>query len=216
MSDTADQTFADLVPNARAFLSELAHNNTRDWFTEHKPRYESGLKRPGEHLLDAVAAEIAGKHGITLKPKLFRPQRDVRFSKDKTPYNTHLHLLWAMDGPSAPSLFFGVALDYVTAGGGVMGFGKDTLSAWRAYVDTDGDKIRSDLDILEKEGFSPREPELKRVPAPYDADHPRADLLRRKSLTLWRDLDDASDPKASLVRTFDALSPLLTRLNTLS
>ena len=73
--------FSQLIPEARAFLSELAQNNTRDWFNDNKPRYEQQLKTPALHLLDQVAAQVGD--GVTTK--LFRPQRDIRFSKDKTP-----------------------------------------------------------------------------------------------------------------------------------
>ncbi|MEM9551467.1 MAG: TIGR02453 family protein, partial [Pseudomonadota bacterium] len=179
--------FATLIPDARAFLSDLAANNTRDWFAAHKSQYESALKTPAAHLLDQIAADFARDHRETVKPKLFRPHRDVRFSKDKTPYHTHLHLLWQVvrDG-AAPGYFFGIAPDYVRIGGGMMGFDKPALTAFRTAVDgTAGDALKSILATASQSGLEAGDPELKRVPAPFDADHPRADLLRRKGLTVW-------------------------------
>lgn len=84
--------FARLIPDARAFLTELSANNTRDWFTTRKSRYEADLKAPALALLEEGAQAIARITGQMPHTKLFRPHRDVRFSKDKTPYHTHLHL----------------------------------------------------------------------------------------------------------------------------
>jgi len=188
--------FARLIPEARAFLTELAANNTRDWFTAHKTRYETELKAPAQLLLDQIAHDLAP--GLSLKPKLFRAQRDVRFSKDKTPYHTYLHMLWSTgsDPQGAPGLFFGISPDYVTLGGGVMGFAGASLDRWRKMLDTaDGEALASDLTQLADKGYTLRDPDLKRVPAPYAADHPRADLLRRKGLVAWRELPPADWPR---------------------
>lgn len=91
--------FASLIPDARRFLGELFENNSRDWFAGQKSRYDADLKIPATLLLDQIAQDVGRATGATLTPKLFRAHRDVRFSKDKTPYHTHLHLLWAT-GPT--------------------------------------------------------------------------------------------------------------------
>ncbi|GGH22480.1 TIGR02453 family protein [Cribrihabitans marinus] len=205
--------FARLIPEARAFLSELADNNARDWFTAQKQRYESQLKAPATLLLDQVAQDI----GPGTTTKLFRPHRDVRFSKDKTPYHTHLHMLWTLPGsPRQPvALFFGIAPDYVSLGGGIMGFDKPVLADWRAAVDGPyGAEVQKLLDGYRAEGFRIGEPELKRVAPPYAKDHPQADLLRRKGLAVWRDLPDTSfdAPLTALRDTRASLQPLFERL----
>jgi uncharacterized protein (TIGR02453 family) len=83
-------------------------------------------------------------------PKVFRIHRDVRFSKDKTPYNTHLHMMWSRGGEAkAPAWFFGAAPDYLTFGMGVMGLEKDTLTRYRQMIDEDGDDL---TDALGKAG----------------------------------------------------------------
>ena len=84
--------FAQMIPDARDFYARLAQNNTRDWWTEHKSEYEARLKAPALLFLDITADWLRDLSGSTITTKLFRPHRDVRFSKDKTPYNTHLHM----------------------------------------------------------------------------------------------------------------------------
>lgn len=204
--------FATLIPDTRAFLGELAQHNDRDWFNTQKARYEADLKTPAQHLADGLGADLA-RHGRPAKAKLFRPQRDVRFSKDKTPYHLHLHLLWDL---GATGFFFGVAPGYVRIGGGAMSFGKDQLAQWRAGVDGEaGDQIVAELDILRLRHFAPDGPELKRVPPPYPASHPHGDLLRRKSLTVWQDVPQSrwDHPQDALHSAFATLFPLLDLLD---
>jgi len=172
------------------------------------------FRSPALLLLDQVARDIGRKSGQVLKPKLFRPHRDVRFSKDKTPYHTHLHLLWTVDAGAGqnPGLFLGISPDYVRLGGGIMGFDKPGLTTWRKAVDgAFGDGLQGVLDDLARQDLTPQEPELKRVPAPYDKDHRHATLLRRKGMTVWRDLSEAqfNSPQAAMAELYEALQPLL-------
>ena len=203
--------FEDLIPAARAFLTDLSQNNSRDWFLANKPRYEQGLKRPALALLDTVSADWGREIGQPLAPKLFRPQRDVRFSRDKTPYHTHLHLLWAE--PGGLGWFLGIAPGYVTAGAGVMGFDKGMLDVWRPAVDGPAGAVLAELIATSGARLDP--PELKRVPAPFDKAHPRGDLLRRKSLTLWLDIErEAAQTglRPALSAGFFTLRPALDQL----
>ncbi len=203
--------FAQLIPEARSFLGELQDHNDRDWFTSNKARYDGQLKAPAQHLLDQIGADMA-RRNRPARVKLFRPHRDVRFSKDKTPYHLHLHMLWDL---GTTGFFFGIAPGYVRIGGGVMGFAKDRLTAWRKAIDGEpGDQIAAELDILRLRGLTADAPELKRVPAPYPASHPHGDLLRRKSLTLWQDLPQGAwdHPQDAIHSTFATLEPLLTQL----
>jgi len=209
--------FAQLIPDARAFLNKLVANNRRDWFSEHKAEYESGLKAPALLLLDQVAHDLGRRSGQTLTTKLFRPHRDVRFSKDKTPYHTHLHMVWTIPGGQEqnPGLFLGISPEYVRLGGGIMGFDKPVLERWRRAVDAGfGDAFQAVLDDLAMQGLTAGEPELKRVPAPFDKDHTHAALLRRKGLTVWCDLPPSqfTSPQSALTDTFTALQPMLERL----
>lgn len=206
--------FQSLIPDTRQFLSELATNNNREWFLEHKDRYDSMLKRPAGLLMAQVSADLAKIYECEVQSKLFRPHRDVRFSKDKTPYHEHLHMLWTADlgGIQPLGFFFGISPTYISVGAGLMAFDKDTLMSWRAMVDGPlGADLADMVEALMSNGFRVADPELKRVPAPFDRDHPRADLLRRKSLSAWRDYDegDVPAPSGALTKTFSDLSPLV-------
>jgi uncharacterized protein (TIGR02453 family) len=176
--------------DARAWLTQLAANNSRDWFAAHEAGYETLLRAPASELLDRVAADLTRLTGAPTATKLFRPNRDLRFSRDKTPYHTHLHLLWTSQTGAAapPQWYFGLSPDYVTLGGGVMAFDKPALAAWRAGVAHHGAALAGQIAALKAAGARLDPPDLARVPAPHDGSHPRADLLRRKSLALWFDL----------------------------
>ncbi|MDC0736758.1 TIGR02453 family protein [Cognatishimia sp. SS12] len=211
-------SFQSLVPDTRRFLSELAENNTRDWFLSQKPRYEAELKRPAEHLLAQVAADLEKLTGKPAKPKLFRANRDVRFSKDKPPYHTHLHMLWTTENEARQPMgwFFGIGLDHLSVGAGLMGFEKATLTHWRALIDGPlGSDLIAEAEMLRDQGFRVTEPELKRVPPPYAKDHPRSEYLRRKGLSAWRDHQPGAmkAPVKIVMADFAALLPLTQKLS---
>jgi len=203
--------FAQLIPEAKIFLRELATNNNRDWFTANKTRYQAQLKAPALLLQEQLSADLAKITSGRVSAKLFRPQRDIRFSKDKTPYHCHLHMFWQIKGRLEFGLFLGISPDYCRIGGGVMGFDKTQLLDWRTAIDgAKGIEIASELDDLAQLGFSPEDPELKRVPTAFDKDHAQGDLLRRKSLTVWRNMpsSDWSQPLSALNAGFANLMPL--------
>jgi uncharacterized protein (TIGR02453 family) len=192
--------FHDLVSGSRGFFAQLAANNDREWYAAHKAEYEAAVKRPAELLLEEVAARLSHDLAQPTKPKLYRVYRDVRFSKDKTPYNTHLHMEWS--APDAPVCYlFGAAADYCKLGVGAMAFPKETIAKWRERVDAGADVV-GEAAKLESAGWQMSEPELKRVPSPYDADNPRAVHLKRKGLILWHDL--SKDETKELTTTLPA------------
>ncbi|MDU8926327.1 TIGR02453 family protein [Alisedimentitalea sp. MJ-SS2] len=180
-------SFDRLIPDTLDFLRALSGNNTRDWFNANKTTYDSQLKAPALLLLEDMAARLTRLTGQRTITKLFRPHRDVRFSKDKTPYHTHLHLLWtSADGGQ---WFFGISPDYVTAGAGRMGFDKKALAAYRANLPGQGAALLSAVTALLTQGARLSDPELKRPAAPITPDDPLADLARRKSLAVWFDYE---------------------------
>lgn len=204
MAEPIDTTsfFAD----TRAFLSELAAHNTRDWFAAEKTRYDMQLKRPAERLMTDVARWLADSTGVMPGRKLFRPHRDVRFSEDKTPYHTHLHMLWSL--PDGRAWMLGISPTYATAGAGIMTFTTRQTDVFRAEVDgPEGQAL-----VARLKGWRVDPPTLKRVPAPWPPDHPRENLLRRKGLVVWADdLDDAlsTDPDATLRDVFTRAQPVM-------
>ena len=187
------------LPQALAFLTDLAAHNDRDWFKAQQTRYETELKRPAEAFLDQLSAPLSRFAGAPVTAKLFRLHRDLRFSRDKTPYHSHLHLSWRAEDGSA--WMFGLSRAYCCAGVGVMQFTKPQLGAWRNAVAAEG--------FVDLSAWRLDPPELKRIPAPHPQDHPQGDLLRRKGLVIWHDLPAAAqaDPVASLTEVFARMEP---------
>ena len=205
--------FAEMITRANAFFTDLRANNTRDYFEAHKATYNAEIKKPAELFADLFAEDLARLTGAAYKPKVFRIHRDVRFSKDKTPYNTHLHLLWSNPSQTVtPSWFFGASPDYVLLGMGVMGLEKDSLATFRAMVDRRGDDLTDAMETA-AEALGARlsdwgpEP-LKRVPKPFDQDHPHGDLLRRKSFAITADLASGWQDDG-LLKTLGMMAPHL-------
>lgn len=214
MPDFATPDFSTLVPDALGFFDDLAADNSRDWFVANKTRYEAEVKAPAEALLEVLGARLEAATGARQTPKLYRIHRDLRFSKDKTPYNTHLHLQWS-DRATGICHLFGVSRDYVCAGVGAMAFDKAALERWRARIAGDGGAGFARLvDGLVQAGLRMDPPALKRVPAPHPQDHPRGDLLKRKGIVVWHDLGDSEQafPDTALDAAFARLGPFRTAL----
>ena len=184
-------TAAAFSAEARDFLRQLP---TRDkpWFDANRPAYQGLIAEPAKALVEAVAAELQNElsPAIVGVPRVngsISPiNRDIRFSADKTPYKDHLLFRWweGEDKKTAPTLFVRLAADEV---GFATGAALPSLDHWRALVDAEatGAPLASALAALVAEtGAEVAGVEYKRVPKPHPADHPRADLLRHKSLQL--------------------------------
>ncbi|EPX78703.1 TIGR02453 family protein [Salipiger mucosus] len=198
---------SEFAPRARAFLEELEAQNTRAWFRANKARYDAELKRPAERLLHQVAAALAKDAGQPVRSKLFRPHRDVRFSADKTPYHAHLHAAWSVS--DGRGWYFGLAPGYATAGAGIMRFDTEQMAHWQEAVR--GDTGASLEGLLAEMGARLDPPAPDAGSAPDDEAHPRADLLKRTGLVVWKDdlFETLSpDPTAALTGTFARMQPL--------
>lgn len=176
------------------FLCDLKNNNNKKWFDEHRATYEAAIKVPAKTFSEAMERDLEKLTGTAHNAKIFRINRDVRFSKDKTPYNTHVHVSFAPDVEASvtPVWSFGLAPKYLTLGVGIMGFEKRELEAYRKRVDSPaGAMLAKHIAALPKLGARlGGEPELKRVPKEFPVDHPREALLRRKSLTVWMEIEE--------------------------
>lgn len=199
-----------MIATAQTFYKTLAANNTRDWWEANRGTYDKVLKPFALALLEDLSAPLAEIAGEPVKGKLFRPHRDVRFAKDKSPYNTHLHMMWDMqvEVAEAPVFFFGIGTDYVTAGAGRMGFDKPMLEDWRKFVDLDTRRVQGIIAGIAEHGFSLREPALKRVPSGFAADHPAGDLLRMKGCVATKDIGVVVDIQGALLAAFREVAPL--------
>jgi len=175
------------------FFKSLAKKNNREWFLAHKAAYEEGWNAPMKLLLEDVRAAIdkAYAHCDLDQPKVFRIFRDVRFSKDKTPYKTHVggFLPLVRRGKKATdlpmALYFHVGADETFAAAGHYMMEPDSLARFRKAVADDkrGKELEKIVAGLVKKGFKPDSHDsYKRVPKGYAEDHPRAEMLKRKGL----------------------------------
>jgi len=163
--------FAGFPEEALVFYEGLEADNSKAYWTDHKHVYDRAVRAP----LDALLGDLAPEFGAA---KVFRPYRDVRFSKDKTPYKTHAAAVVEADG----SLYVQLGADGLFVGGGSWHTESDQVQRLRAAVDDDlsGRQLQAVLDGLV--GWEVVGERLKRLPRPYAPDHPRADLLLHKSL----------------------------------
>lgn len=191
--------FTEMLDRAQAFYGQLALNNTREWFEERKADWKADIEAPAKLFSEIMAEDISRITGASHTPKVFRINRDVRFSKNKSPYKTMLAMLWASGDADdlAPSFYFGIEPGSTFIGCGTPGLDKQALTRYRTMVDTWGDPLQDIINAtgghLAEIGSAP----LKRVPKPYAPDHPHSALLKRKSLALglslpdgWRDTGD--------------------------
>lgn len=176
-----------------AFLTALRENNNRDWFEDNRARFHAVVRDPAQDFAAELSRllEVRGKRQITAR--IFRTHRDLRFSKDKTPYNTHVHIsfLPADAPPEAPACMVGLEPGKLTLGAGMLRFTPRQLERWREGVaGPRGAELQDMTDVLLGRGCSLPEPELARVPKPYAQDHPHGDLLRRKGFAIWWHSED--------------------------
>jgi uncharacterized protein (TIGR02453 family) len=173
------ETFTGFPVAALDFYDDLELDNTKSFWTAHKDVYESAVKAPMLALVAALEQEFG-------PAKVYRPYRDVRFAKDKTPYKTHQGAFVAA-GP-ATGWYVQVGAPGVRVGVGFYTADAARLAALReAVADArTGPALQRLLTRLRHQGWELGGERLKTAPRGYDADHPRIDLLRHKSITLGR------------------------------
>ena len=201
--------FSGFTTEAIQFLADLTQNNDRAWFQPRKGDYERLLKDPLEALCLALADRFATR-GIPLladpKHSPFRIYRDVRFSKDKSPYKTHLgaSFPWiepdgsgseqADSGAHGNGGYFNFQPGEMYAGGGMWMAERPRLEALRAAIVETPDRVSTAIEdpayIAWFGGVTTHE-SLKRIPPGWPADHPMADMFRWKDLVFGRRLSDA-------------------------
>jgi len=157
------------------FYEGLSADNTKAYWTDHRPAYDGCVKAP----MEALLAELEPEFGPA---KLFRPYRDVRFSKDKTPYKTAAAA--AIGDDVQGGLYLQVSAAGLMIAGGAHGLTTDQARRLRAATaeDRPGRLLTKVLKGLEAAGFLIHGDRLKRLPKEYEPDHPRVDLLTRKTL----------------------------------
>jgi uncharacterized protein (TIGR02453 family) len=202
-------TFAGIPTAALDFYEDLENDNSKSFWTAHKHVYDETVRAP----LEALATELAKKYGPA---KLFRPYRDVRFARDKTPYKTHQGVWFG-----ETSLYLHVSAAGLMLAGGYWETSPDQVERLRRAVadDVAGPQLARAIATLRRKEYTVGGHQLTRVPAGYAKDHPRADLLRHRTLTTSIELgcpDWLSTPaaKSEIVSRWRAMTPLITWLDT--
>ena len=172
--------FAGFPEAALDFYDDLEMDNTKSFWEAHKQVHAEAVKAPMVALTDALAAALG-------TAKIFRPSRDVRFAKDKTPYKTSQGAFVAA-GPAC-GWYVEISARGVRTGAGFYDASGADLARLRTSIDQEatGKQLERIIAKLEKAGFTVGGQQLKTSPRGYDADHPRIGLLRHKSLTIGKD-----------------------------
>ena len=206
---------AKLSPSLFEFLKDLRAHNDREWFKANKPRYEAEVRGPalafvaafGPHLSKISKQFVADPRPVG--GSMFRIHRDTRFSKDKSPYKTHVGLHFRHAGAKdahAPGFYLHLDPAGCFAGAGIWHPDGETLRAIRDTIVADPAAYKR---VLRNKAFA-RDwrlsgDSLKRPPRGYDADHPLVDELKRKDFIAVADLTRAEVCRADFLKRFVAL-----------
>lgn len=188
---------------ALEFYDGLLADNSKTYWLEHKTTYDDKVRAPMVALLEELEPEFG-------PAKIYRPYRDVRFSKDKSPYKTQIAASFEQGG------YIKLSAEGLGAGSGIYMFSPDQLRRWRTAVDDDrsGTALVRVIEALSRQDVDVSSHDvLARVPTGFAKDHPRADLLRYKDLVAWRDWPVAAwlgtaKAKAKLEEFFRICAPL--------
>jgi len=208
------------------FLKRLKRNNNRSWFEKHKGEYESFVKLPMQSLIAALKPcfeKFAPEYDVNPKRSMFRVYRDVRFSKDKTPYKTHVAAHFVLRGKpkgiEGSGYYLHIEPGEVFIGGGIYMPDGDQVKRIRRAIAEQPDRF---LSIIRGRAFKRRFGELegdklKRVPPGYDQDHSLAEWLKLKQFFVGAEWPEAVCSKRSFVdevaKAFEEATPLVRFLN---
>ncbi|MBV9986149.1 MAG: DUF2461 domain-containing protein [Chitinophagaceae bacterium] len=209
------------------FLKDIKKNNQRDWFEKNRSRYEAA-KEDMMQLVDAVIKQLGRKDPtiapLVAKDCLYRINRDVRFSKDKSPYKHHFAASLIRGGKKSD---FGGYYIHIEPGESIIGGGKyqttpEMIRKIRQEIDYSWDefkKIITSKKFVAAFGDIDKSPEfsLSREPKGYEKENPAIDYIKLKSWITFASLTDADltgkDLVKKIVTTLEALQPLLNFLN---
>lgn len=212
------------VKKALGFLSKLKKNNNKEWFDKNKPQYLE-IKAEFEELIGKLIKELSKTDPAikALEPKncVFRIYKDVRFSKDKTPYKTHIGAYLAAGGRKSEYAGYYIHIEPGKSflAGGIWMPQPDILKAVRQEIDYG---IKDFLKIIRAAAFKKyfediQGEKLSRNPKEYPADHPHIEYLKFKSFNVAHELSDrkitSSDFVKNSVIIFKAMKPLNDFLN---
>ena len=209
------------------FLKDLKLHNNKPWFDENRKRYEAA-KQNFADFIDSIIQQFAVKDPsiahLKAKDCMFRINRDIRFSKDKTPYKTNFGAFINGNGKKSmtPGYYFHLEPGSSFTGGGMWQPPADMLAKVRQEIDYNLAEFESILTSKNFKttygGLNLEEGQvLSRVPKGYEPDNPAAAYLKFKSFTAIKDINDDLLTSKKLITTvgaaFEALLPLNNFLN---
>jgi uncharacterized protein (TIGR02453 family) len=207
------------------FLRGLKRNNDRAWFEERRAIYERELKTPMLALISEINEAMVDFAPMHVRPPqkiMMRIYRDIRFSKNKQPYKTHVSGWWARDGlekTSGGGFYFHMSPEEVFVAAGVYMPEREQLLAIRRYLAEHHKEFRALMKakklrtlMTEFDGAS-----LTRAPKGFPEDHPAIDLLKNRQWGVSAKLPGEMATKASLVKEvvqrFKVAAPVIALLN---
>jgi uncharacterized protein (TIGR02453 family) len=212
---------------ALQFLDDLKANNNKEWFHDNKKRYES-YKKEYYNLIASVLDELKpldkSLETVEVKKCGFRINRDIRFSKDKSPYKTNMGMWFStnQNSKNSPGYYIHFEKGNSFIGGGVWCPDTEELKKIRkeiAFFHEDLEKIINSKEFKRefKEIDRNENNRLKKAPKDYEPDHPAIEFLKLKSFTASQKIEDKSftekDFSKKIAKKLIALKPLNDFLN---
>lgn len=175
------------------FLQKLAANNNREWFQAHKVEYQELVLYPTQSFADEITTRLREISGYPLESKIFRINRDIRFSKDKTPYHTYTRVgFYYHKNPCSPGFYFSIEPNQLVCGAGLFQFEKSQLTQYQQAVinDISGKQLETILTTLLGKYELMYIEKYKKIPCGLNADFARSELLKNKGVALWHHEQD--------------------------
>ena len=198
-------TFTGFTAQASDFLTALAADNSREFFEAHRGEYVTTIRQPLEDLL----GEAEARYG---PGRVMRPNRDIRFSADKSPYKTNASM-WA---GTVGGIYLSLSASHIDVGGGIYDPSRDQLDRARTAIDSHplaASELSTVLDALTRDGFDVAGPGLTTAPRGYHRGHEHIELLRLKHYAALKSLPVTASPEV-IRSSWEAVQPLIDWGNT--
>ena len=208
------------------FFMDLAANNNRDWFNENKKRYENSVKKPFVSFVDALIEELKKVEPSiqsTAKTSIFRIYRDIRFSKDKTPYKLHASAFISStskkDFANPRGLYLEINPEAIRVYGGVYQPNKDQLLNIRRAIVSEPEKFQKLIANrkFKKEFGTIQGDKNKRIPKEFKEAHATQELIANKQFYYFSEIDsdfiDSDDLIKKIIAIYKTSLPMSQFLN---
>jgi uncharacterized protein (TIGR02453 family) len=203
------------------FLKNLAENNNREWFQAHRQDYEiakASFEEFCQEILSGLCKFQEDLVNTKVKDCIFRINRDIRFSKDKSPYKKYFSAAFGPGGRSSGKIDFYLQIEpdnQSLLGGGMWEPTPSQLSAFRQEIDYNPEHLKGIIDDPEFRSYYDKisGQKVKKIPKGYSADHPDIELLKYKQLFFYHNYSDkeviSNDFAQEIVRGCALLKPYL-------